>query len=303
MFATIDIGTNSVRLFIGKFANGKLNPIHTDLITTRLGEGVDQTKTLSSAAMERTYRALTDFHKVLQDRKVENVTVVATSAVRDSVNRLQFAQQVKEQTGWDVLVLSGLEEAQASFCGAVRGLHSKVALKEQVVVLDVGGGSTELISGSKFGAVSQGGSAQLGAVRLTELAVDNLQKMQEIAKDKLQELINTINAVEDFTLIGVGGTITTLASLDLALNDYQAELVTGYKLTPDQVNHWIRRLHGLSLPERAALPGMAAGREDIIIAGLVIVSIAMELLGKDKLVVSDADLLQGIIYLKQEQFS
>ena len=88
--------------------------------------------------------------------------------------------------------------------------------------------------------------------------------MQEIAKDKLQELINTINAVEDFTLIGVGGTITTLASLDLALNDYQAELVTGYKLTPDQANHWIRRLHGLSLPEKSCPTGMAAGREDII---------------------------------------
>lgn len=300
MLASIDIGTNSVRLFVGRFVNRGLEAVETRLISTRLGEGVNSSAMLSREAMERTCVALIELQRVLNQYKLEKIIVTATSAVRDGKNREQFIALVKQKTGWDVSVLSGEEEAQASFNGAIKELDAlKIPLQQNVVVLDVGGGSTELIYGLLSGKVMYSGSAQVGAVRLSELCLLDLDKMTGMAQERLQPLVDNINGNTPFTLVGVGGTITTLVSLELGATDYQASAVTGYRLNRDVIADWLKRLAGMNLSTRAALPGMSPGREDIIVAGLVIILTSMELLETDYLIVSDADLLQGIIYLNK----
>ncbi len=303
-FATIDIGTNSVRLFVGEKHGEQIQPIHTQLTITRLGQRVDQTGVLQQAAMERTCEAVASYQDVLSDYGIQRVLLLATSAVRDGVNRADFAALVKERTGLSLQILSGDEEAQASFLGAVLALKGKLDLSQSLSVLDIGGGSTELFYGSTNGQVYGGGSSQVGAVRMTEgyltehpITTDQQQRMEDVIKDRLTPLVNQCPQTPGMTLIGVGGTVTTVAAMELKLTKYDAMQVTGFRLTRPMVQDWLARLIWMDMDSRTKLPGMCRGREDVIVAGVSILKLVMEMLTMDEVVVSDGDLLQGAIYL------
>lgn len=309
MDAVIDIGTNSIRLLIAEREPTErgcfYRPVISRLKIARLGQNVNASGLLAPEAMARACRVLEEYREELGGYPVERLVVAATSAVRDGANREEFLAKVKNLTGWDVWVLSGEEEAAASFVGAVRTLSSLgFALSPEVVVLDIGGGSTELTCGTASGRITGGGSVQAGAVRMTELCVTShpvstgeLHQMQRLISSRVAELISKLpEPTSGWTLIGVGGTITTLAALELKLTAYDWAKVTGAGLTKERAAYWLDRLARMTLAERAALPGMTDGREEIIVAGAAICHTVMELMDADHLVVSDADLMQGLLY-------
>lgn len=312
MIATIDIGTNSTRLLIAEtktVAGGTaIEPVRTELRITRLGQGVNASGNLNLEALARTYQVLAEYHEIITNYPVEKVIATATSAVRDAANQREFLEQVKKRTGWDVRVLTGQEEAQASFLGACRAVQSgDVLLADELLVIDIGGGSTELILGRVDGELMFSGSSQVGAVRMTELCISQnpipdheLECLRNTVADRLSPLVQRCCSKTQKTppLVGVGGTITTLAALELELTQYDPARITGYRLTKSCIAEWFHRLSRMTVAERSALPGIAPGRSDIIPAGAGICCVLMDLLQADQLIVSDGDLMQGIWYLE-----
>ncbi len=308
LIATIDIGTNSVRLLIAKINRSeigiRLEPVLSQLQVTRLGEGVDTSRRLSSAAIGRTCDALIAFKQVLNDYPVEKLVLIATSAVRDGINRQDLFIRVKELTGWDIKVLSGEEEAQASFLGAINSLQLSVTSPEdRILVMDIGGGSTELIVGTARGEILASGTSQVGAVRMREKYITQQPLLDNELENLLTEIRlralslvqkNHMQMDDNFTLAGVGGTITTLATLHLGLDHYDPAKISGTILTKTEILKWLDYLAGLSEKEIREIPGMGRGREDIIVVGAAITAVYMESIGAEELLVSDGDLLQGI---------
>ena len=253
MDAVIDIGTNSNRLLIAEREPTErgcfYRPVISRLKIARLGQNVNASGLLDPEAMARACRVLEEYREELGGYPVERLVVAATSAVRDGANREEFLAKVKNLTGWDVWVLSGEEEAAASFVGAVRTLSSLgFALSPEVVVLDIGGGSTELTCRTASGRITGGGSVQAGAVRMTELCVTShpvstgeLHQMRRVSSGG-----GTVSSLPEptsgWTLIGVGGTITTLAALELKLTAYDWAKVTGVGLTKAAGAYWLDRL-------------------------------------------------------------
>lgn len=310
MLATIDIGTNSVRLLIAQpIALGNtfyLQPVVRELQVTRLGQGVNSTGKLARDAINRTCLVLRSFQEILQQYPVEQMVVIATSAVRDAVNRQEFVDAVKAITGWDVTILSGKDEAEASFLGACQAVRNlNLPGSADVLVMDIGGGSTELIHGRLSGEIIYGGTSQIGSVRMTEMAItqhpvstEEMDNLRAVIRERASVLVEqcSLSLSANPILIGVGGTITTLAALDLGLTVYDADKVTGFVLTKQRVAYWVEHLAKLTIVERAVLPGMSRGREDVIVAGAAIADGFMDLLGVEEIVVSDGDLMQGIWY-------
>lgn len=299
MIATIDIGTNSVRLFVGAKNQDRLVPCVTDIKITRLGAGVDATGSLSDAAMDRTCRVLQEYNNVLSEYRLDKLVVTATSAVRDATNQNYFLQKVAKETGLQVRILSGKEEAQASFLGAIRSLTSHHLISPELMVLDIGGGSTELIHGFSNGTIIRSNSAQVGAVRMTEMFKKRqFNSIVELIDERIKAMLSELEITTcPGILVGVGGTITTIAALELGLETYDAQQITGFILSRTLIDQWIERLIAMDMATRAALPGMSEGREDIIVAGVVILRSVMTILGVAELTVSDGDLLQGVVFL------
>ncbi len=308
MFAVVDIGTNSVRLLLAKKTGSKFNPVKVMHTITRLGQGVNAKKSLSEEAILRTCNVLVKYQELLYQYQVKNPIVTATSAVRDAENRSDFLQAVKVRTGWEVKVLTGEEEAQASFMGALKVLElNNYPLDDEVVVIDIGGGSTEILHGFADGTIITGGTSQVGSVRMTELCItkhpiepNELNCMLGLINQRIAPLVDqcTGGSKNRFTIVGVGGTITTAASLELGLTEYNPTKITGLKLTSTIVQKWLCCLAKMDLKTRAALSGLCRGREDVIVAGLAILHVVMSLMDAD-IIVSDGDLMQGLLHLEQ----
>ncbi len=295
MRAVVDIGTNSVRLLIAEGTR----PMVRDLVITRLGRGVDETGSLSEAGVTRTLNALRRFRQQTEAYGVIPA-VVATSAVREAANQQQFVEAVRKAVGWDVRILSGQEEAEYSFRGALLAV-AKLPPGPAAVV-DIGGGSTEILVGTGAGQLFAGGSVPVGAVRMTEryvtgypAAESDLKAMEAAVQKILSPLAAEVSSVGPRTLIAVGGTATTLAAVDLELEEYDPEKVTGWVLTASKLRQIYAELAKLTLEELAQLKGLQPGREDIITAGTCILLTVCQLLGFDECIVSDGDLLWGIV--------
>ncbi|MGQ9557892.1 MAG: Ppx/GppA phosphatase family protein [Desulfurispora sp.] len=281
--AVIDLGSNSLRLLIADVSGPhSLKRLHFALKTTRLGEGIGGGYLLPGA-VQRTLAALQEFQDQVAAWNCRKVAVVATSAVRDAANREDFCRLVERTTGWPVRVLQGEEEAQYSY----RGVLLAGGFPPGVVVADVGGGSSELTTQRSGQLISR--SVPVGAVRMTEGG----HSATEIRR-LLEPLVQPLAGEPVGFLVGVGGTATTLAAIDLEMNLYQPEKVQGYALSRSRVEQIHRRLAGMTLEERRRLPGLQPARADIIVAGVQILLLLMELLGAGRLVVSEADLLDGL---------
>jgi len=295
--AALDCGSNSTRLLIAT----RESQVRREMRITRLSQGVDASSALRPDALERTYAVLDTYRSLMDDAKVHRGLLVATSAVRDASNGVEFLDEARRRCGVDVRLLSGLEEASFSYAGATAGLEPDV---NPTMIIDIGGGSTELAV--ELEGVMLSYSMQLGCVRVTERALGRdvvTPESSAAARTMIEsELDRAWVAVPAFSalfgrvrLIGLAGTVSTLAQLDTGVSLYQRDAVHHRCLTRKRVAYWRDALANESPQARLARPGMVAGREDVLHAGLYILDAVMERLGVDQLLSSENDILDGVV--------
>lgn len=284
VIAVIDIGTNSTRLLVaGMDGSGTLTVLSRELITTRLGQGLGR-GILQQEAMERTLEALGTFKERAGAWGADRIVAVATSAVRDAVNGPAFVEAVRRRTGVKVRVLQGVQEARYSYYGVLGGLPS---CPKDALVIDIGGGSTEFIWA--IDGVMHCRSVQAGAVRMTEGGHSD-RELAEVLHPVLVEIKPGVPGC----LVGVGGTVTTLAAMDRKMLVYEPAVVHGSIITLAKVEELLDLLQGCDLQSRKQIPGLQAPRADIIIAGVRIVRAIMTGLKLPRLMVSETDILYGV---------
>lgn len=308
--AAVDCGTNSTRLLV---VDGDGSVLARDMTITRLGLGVDERGHLDDRALARTVETIERYRAVWRSYGAEVVRIAATSAVRDADDRDRFFDAVREITGVQVEVLTGEREARVTFRGVVgrdrSRTHRDAALEvsRPVLVVDVGGGSTELVVGDGEGRVAGVVSLQLGSVRLTERFLDGDPPTGEQTRAARGEVATSLDEAAT-TLgragadpssarccVGVAGTITTLASLHLQLDSYEPDRVHGAWIPRPAVASLTRTLGGMSTAERARLPVMSEGREDVIFGGALIADGVVDRFGFAGLYASEADILDGLV--------
>jgi exopolyphosphatase/guanosine-5'-triphosphate,3'-diphosphate pyrophosphatase len=299
--AAVDCGTNTVKLLVADVdrAGGTLEDRVREMRIVRLGQGVDRTGSLAPEALARVFAATEEYAALVGSDGVDAVRFVATSAVRDADNADVFAEGVHARLGVLPEVLSGDEEAQLAFDGATRTLPD---VPQPVGVLDIGGGSTELIIGS-HGDVAAARSRDVGSVRLTErLLHSDPPTAAEVAAARalVDEALDTLPAygvrIEDArTLVGVAGTVTTLATLLLGLDGWDRDRVHHARFPVRRVHELVDRLLSLTVAERERL-GVPHGRSDVIGAGALILDRVLLRSAADELLVSDSDILDGIAW-------
>ena len=294
IIASIDIGTNTALLLIGSVTpDGRLEVLHDSVQTPRLGQGVDASRQLAPAAIDRALRVLAEFHSIMEGFHPARTIVTATSAVRDARNRKEFLGRVKEATGFTVRVLSGEEEAAWTFAGTVSGsVRSDPAL-----VVDIGGGSTELSLGTGS-TPSFHTSIDIGAVRLTERYCRMSPPGPDEIRTATEEIITRLAHVPPdlpphCIAYGVAGTPTTLATYLAGLATPDRRVIDGYGLSRKAVEDAFRILSRLTPPEIRALGKTFAGREDVITAGTLILAKVMDHFGLDRIRVSVRGLRYG----------
>jgi len=295
--ASIDLGTNTARLLIGSESDGKIVRHHISRCITRLGGGFSKETGISQDAAQRTVAALKDFAAIIREFKVTELRAVATSAVRDAVNRDEFCHEVRAASGIGLEVISGEEEARLTLAGVISGLNG---ITDTMLVFDVGGGSTEYTL-AKAGKIIFTRSLPLGVVRLTE-GQGSAAAISDKIERELKQLLAEMNAAgvtalfEDSTLIATAGTATTLAAIDIGLTDYDYSKVNNHLITATRITEIFKRLSPLSPSERLQqIIGLEEGREDLIVAGILLTLKSMELFGSKSLKVSDFGLLEGVM--------
>lgn len=296
--AAIDLGTNTVRLLIGQIeSDGRsIKQLLLKRHITRLGGGFTVERGISAEAMERTISALLDFAEEIKHHGIARIRAVATSAVRDAINGKEFCNEIFLRTGIKLDVIDGRKEGHLTLLGVLAGLDSR---PKNLMVFDVGGGSTEY-------TLTQGESPiftmslPLGVVRLTEGKVtceameDKIERELNSLKSSLaeQQLISLLGRA---TLVGTAGTATTLAAISLKMTDYDYRLVNNYTIQLDEIKDIFRTLLPMTRVERLTVPGLENGREDLIIAGIMITIKTMDIFGFTRLKVSDFGLLEGLL--------
>lgn len=302
-YAAIDCGTNAIRLLIADVEDGRLTELDRRMVTVRLGEGVDATGEFNGAALERTFAAVEDYASRIQQAGVSAVRMVATSAARDARNAAVFVDGVRARLGVTPEVVTGLEEAELSFAGAVRGL-SDPSLPSPMLVADIGGGSTEFVLGDGSSLVMTAScSVDVGCVRMTERYLhDDPPTPAQVASTvatidrQLDQAFDRVPVDQVRTFVGLAGSVTTVAALALALPTYDPARIHGSVVTVDQVERVTERLLALSRAERASEPVMHPGRVDVIAGGALVLRQIMRRLPVGSVVASETDLLDGIVY-------
>ncbi len=299
--AAIDCGTNSIRLLIADLNDGKLRDVHRETRIVRLGQGVDATGEFAPEAIARTRAALVDYAELSRVHGVERVRMVATSAARDVANRDDFFAMTAEVLDGTVAeVITGSAEAALSFCGAVGELDSAGA---PFVVVDLGGGSTEIVLGSE--SVTASHSADIGCVRLTERCLHSdpptpqeVEAARRAVRERLEAALRAVPVEQARTWVGLAGTMTTLSALAHNMTTYDAAAIHLSRVSRIDLLAVCDRLIGMTRSERAALAPMHEGRADVIGGGAILVQeLARELhdrAGIDELIVSEHDILDGI---------
>jgi exopolyphosphatase/guanosine-5'-triphosphate,3'-diphosphate pyrophosphatase len=296
--AVVDIGTNSTRLLIADVdgGTGAVIELLRRSQVTRLGHGVDATGALEREACERVYSTLQDYTRLIAESSCEANLAVLTSAVRDASNGADFASCVRDDYGLDARVLSGDEEAQLTFLGAMSG---RAPSSDPTVVIDIGGGSTEFVIGRERTAGFHV-STHAGVVRMSERHIlsdpPGLQELQDLAGDTRATFHAGIPESERRGVhvgIAVAGTATSAASIDQELDPYDPSRVHGYKLLLATVELLLARLAEMSEAERRRVVGLDPGRAPTIVAGMILLEEAMKTFGLEQVEVSEHDILFG----------
>ncbi|WP_030716432.1 Ppx/GppA phosphatase family protein [Streptomyces sp. NRRL F-2580] len=314
--AAIDCGTNSIRLLVadctvsdsasGAGATGELVELDRRMIIVRLGQGVDRTGRLAPEALERTFAACREYAAIIKELGAERVRFVATSASRDAENRDAFVQGVKDILGVEPEVISGDQEAEFSFTGATKELLAHEHLERPFLVVDIGGGSTEFVVGEDH--VRAARSVDVGCVRMTErhLVVDGvvtdppspaqIAAMRADIEAALDLAAESVPLAEARTLVGLAGSVTTVAGIVLGLPEYISSEIHHARISYEQVREVSERMLTATHAERAAIPVMHPGRVDVIGAGVLVLLAIMERVGATEVIVSEHDILDGIAW-------
>lgn len=296
--AAIDCGTNTIKLLVGDLA-GDPDGVRRESRIVRLGQGVDASGRLTPEALERTFAAVEEYAAIIADADVEQIRFCATSATRDAENAAEFRAGVQQRLGVEPEVLAGHEEARLAFAGAVRGLVDR--LRDPVLVVDIGGGSTELILGTTASGPDREHSMDIGSVRMTERHL----KSDPPTAEEIGECIADVDAVletspvdpsEAASIVGVAGTITQLTACLLGLEEYDRERVDKSVIAVADVDAYVERLIAMTVAERKALPSMHPGRADVIGAGGLILSRVLRRTSQASFTVAETDILDGIAW-------
>ncbi|ARZ69728.1 exopolyphosphatase [Streptomyces albireticuli] len=306
--AAVDCGTNSIRLLVADLdpATGELTELDRRMTIVRLGQGVDRTGRLADEALERTFAACREYAGVIRELKAERTRFVATSASRDAENRADFVRGVVEILGVEPEVISGDQEAEFSFTGATKELTGRDDLAKPYLVVDIGGGSTEFVVGED--RVRAARSVDVGCVRMTERhlvrdgevsdppAADRIAAMKADIEAALDLAEETVPLGEAKTLVGLAGSVTTVAAIALGLQEYDWSVIHHSRISLERVQEITDELLTSTHEQRAAIPVMHPGRVDVIAAGALVLRSIMERIGAQEVVVSEHDILDGIAW-------
>jgi exopolyphosphatase/guanosine-5'-triphosphate,3'-diphosphate pyrophosphatase len=300
--AAVDCGTNSIRLLVADVdvRAGTAAEVDRRMEIVRLGEGVDRTGVLSPAALARTFAACDSYAGVIRSTGAERVRFVATSASRDVENRGEFAEGVRARLGVDPEVVTGDEEARLSFAGATRELLAG-SDPRPFLVTDIGGGSTELVLGDSD--VTSARSVDVGCVRMTERHLhDDPPTLGQVAAARadveaaIRQAGETVPLGEARTLVGLAGSVTTVAAMALGLTTYDRDRIHHSRISAADVHDVARSLLAMTHEQRAALPFMHPGRVDVIGAGALVLAVVLENVPVGEVLVSEHDILDGIAW-------
>ncbi len=294
--ASIDIGTNTILLLIAEVSEGEMKPLFEMEAIVRLGENLQKSGVISPQAVDRGLQTLTQYLERCQAWEVQKLFAVGTSALREAKNSEVFLKLVKEKLNLSIGVISGEEEAQLAFLAVAKDLKET---GKPVLVVDVGGGSTEFILG-RGDQISQWISLPLGSVRFTEqfLCSDPVQEKEwEKMEKKIRELlINIPHSKEPLSMVAVGGTATTLASVEQSLEDFIAERIHHFPLEKEALKNQLLLYRSQTIEERKKIPGLPMARADVVLAGGAILYLAMEELKCPSVLISCHGVRYGLIY-------
>ncbi len=302
--AAVDMGTNSVRLLVAGISGDRESPrlvtLHRRMTITRLGEGVDGSGALREEAVERTLAALREYRRLMDREGVAVRSAAATSAAREAGNAGPFLRAAAGILGTEPRVLSGREEAALSFLGATYDLGPLRPEDRPVLVFDIGGGSTEIIVG-RGGEILLDRSLEVGCVRMSERflhsdppAQDELEAMERHLRGVMGESARELARHRPGLVVGLAGTVTTLAGLSLGLREYDGEAIHHSRLGRGEVDALYRRLASQSLAERRDFMRLEPGRADVIVGGAAVLRSLMHAAGWGELLVSEKDILDGL---------
>ena len=297
--AGLDIGTLTCRLLIADLLpSGRLREVRSERKILRLGEGVDQSKQLSGAAMDRVIQCLREWKVVIDSHHVNACIAVATSAVRDAENRDEFLERVGFEADFDVEVISGEEEARRTLLGIRSGLPHGVT---DMLALDIGGGSTEFIL-DRPGQAPIVRSIDIGVVRLCERILhhdpptdEEIRQAREWVAREAKAAVADMGNYQTATFVGTAGTITSLAAMAQKLPAYEPARIHNYMLKLDTIQELEQTLLSRKKADRVGLPGLEKGREEVIAVGAIIIRTIMERLGEKECLVSDLGLREGVL--------
>jgi exopolyphosphatase / guanosine-5'-triphosphate,3'-diphosphate pyrophosphatase len=294
--AAVDLGTNSTRLLVADVEGDRLEEVVRRLTITRLGEGVDARRRLLPVPITRVRNCLTDYRRELEEHGATRTLAIATSAVRDADNGEAFLGEIEWSYGFSTTLLDGAEEAALM----LRGVTAGRLPVEDTLIVDIGGGSTELVVTANGAAPAASVSLDVGCVRLTErfLGSDPPSRPELAAAGAYVRSL--LPSFEAGSAIGVAGTVTTLATLDRGLDEYDPEQTHGHRISRESVDRQLERLAAMTLGERLRLPGIEPGRASVIIAGLVVLSEVLEAYGLGEIEVSERDILHGAAFAAAE---
>jgi exopolyphosphatase/guanosine-5'-triphosphate,3'-diphosphate pyrophosphatase len=301
--AVVDIGTNSTRLLIAEVRDGRVDALDQRSIVTRLGEGVDAAGRLGSEPQERVFAVLEEYARVISEHGCDVTRAVMTSAVRDAANGAEFAATVRERYGHESSTLSGDEEARLAFLGAATGGDAA----QPLLVIDVGGGSTELVVG-RDGAVEFHTSTQVGVVRHSErhLHTDppdpaELEALAADARAEVEAAVPEAVRADVTRAVAVGGSAAHSAAVDLELDPYIRERIEGHELSIQRLDEMLARLGAMTLEERRGVTGLEPSRAPTIVAGMLILTTALRSFGLQTTKISERDILWGVALISTSE--
>jgi exopolyphosphatase/guanosine-5'-triphosphate,3'-diphosphate pyrophosphatase len=293
--AAVDLGTNSTRLLVADVEDGRISDVDRETRITRLGEGVDERRRLLPVPIARVRNVLSDFRRTIETLGAEQTLAVATSATRDAENGEAFLGEIEWSYGFKTRLLSGHDEALMTF----RGVTSDRGVDSGTIIVDVGGGSTELVAGGPEG-VRWNDSLDIGSARLTERFLksdpptdDELDACAQAARALLAERVPDEIRRDTQAAIGVAGTITSLGGLALGLEEYDRERVHGYELTAEALEEQLNRLASVALDERRQMRPLDPERAPVIVGGAVITGEVLSFFELKALRISERDILDG----------
>lgn len=304
ILGALDVGTNTVLMLTAERAEGgSVRAVEELARITRLGRGVDRRGALDAACAARTLATIEEFVARARALGAARIVAAATSALRDARDGAEFIARVKARTGVELEVISGRTEAHLSYLAVARGLP-QIGPAQKLLIVDIGGGSTELI-GAAPGRELQLASLQIGSVRLTERIIRHdppsageINEMMEAADRAIEALKWRLRPDR---MVGIAGTVTTICAVVLRLERYDRAAVHGRELGRAEVAQALARFAALPLAERRKLPGMVEGRADVILAGTIILDRMMERFGMDRVLVSDRGVRWGLMFREMDR--